>query len=645
MPTPRSLRLRRLQRAALLLPIGFMAASCGSSDTAIALHVTNIPGSTTELRVAASIDGQSAMAPGSYAPPASGASDLRLGVRLINRTSGQASFDVAACNSACLLSRNSTKADLAQGNAEIDVALKSVPEALSLSLCTPRADLLCSMQWERNPATGEGTFTVHGSTFSSGAAVYLDGVKYPSPLITSPNRVELPSFPTLTKDQYVVEVQNADKTSILRRMSLGGLPLDVLPKAIELSQPPSQPDRMPYVVHLAIEDLDRDGNQDFVVVGAFFQNVFGVVPAKPGFLVPYYGDGKRGFVRGDAILNLPGVPRAITVASIKADAPPQLIVSLADVLTFGTTSYAVDYQLGGEIYILDPSGPRTYGAPIEVRPLPQFNGRSASQVLVTDVDGDNKKDLVVATTNARSLKNISAGAVLLWLQGPAATWQLSKLATDAPKTIVDRADTAPLAILPWDGPTGGEPGGLALALYNPNTARGELQILRSLTSATPTTASTQPMGGMSQQLFTGDFSGDGKRDLLVTLPIANDRQTAQRRIELFSQVSTGSSPAILDVQQPFGLAVAADLFADRREDLLLYTTKDSAPLLGVLPSRTVAPYLTQPAFHMPIRGAGQSLLAAGDLDRDGKPDIVSVTTGTLDLFAPLTGQIDIYFGR
>ena len=118
------------------------------------------------------------------------------------------------------------------------------------------------------------------------------------------------------------------------------------------------------------------------------------------------------------------------------------------------------------------------------------------------------------------------------------------------------------------------------------------------------------------------------------------------RIGQCSQIGTGSSPTSLDVQQPFGLAIAADLFADRREDLLLYTTnKDSAALLAVLPSRTIAPHLTQPAFHMPIRGAGQSLLAAGDFDRDGKPDIVSVTTGTLDLFAPLTGQIDIYFGR
>ncbi len=127
--------------------------------------------------------------------------------------------------------------------------------------------------------------------------------------------------------------------------------------------------------------------------------------------------------------------------------------------------------------------------------------------------------------------------------------------------------------------------------------------------------------------------------------MGNDRKTQLRRIELHTAVGGAGVPTSLDLPQPFGLATAIDLFADRRDDLVLYSSKDGIAQLGVFPARTLAPYLLQPAYNVQILGAGQALLAAGDLDHDGRSDLVSVTTGTLDAVSPFTSQIDVFFGR
>ncbi|MBL9009087.1 MAG: hypothetical protein JNJ46_32805 [Myxococcales bacterium] len=644
MSAPRSIRrLQRLLSAAISLCV-LAECSCGSSDTALALVVSNIPAGATELRVLAAVDGQAAMSAGSYAPPPAGVSDLRVGVRLVNRSAGQAALDVAACNSVCLLAQNRAQIDLSGGSGDYALALQNQPEALDLRLCAARNSILCSLQFERDAQTGIGAFSLHGSGFSPGAKVYIDGSPVATSPVTSNHRVELSAFALLSKDAWLLEVQNPDTSSIVRRLSIGGLPLDVIPKTIEPSGPPAQADRIPYVTSAVIEDLDRDGNPDIAFVGLYFYSAVGLVPDKPGFLVTYYGDGKRGFVRGDILQNLPGLPRSLSAAQLKGTGQPQLIVSLANTTPIlFNVNYIPENPNGGSVAILDPSGPRSYGPLIVAQPM-LLGTRSPHQTLVLDVDRDGHRDLVAALSNARSLVGSTSGAILWW-RGAGATWQLSNLATDIPMAINIGNTLSPLAMQPWEGPTGTEPGGLAVAAYNSAASRAELHILNNLSAATPATVSMLPLGGTPLQLLAGDFSGDGKRDLLVTLPLANDRRTSQRRVELFTNTANGSAPMALELSQAIGTAVAMDLFADRRDDLVLQTSKDGSAQLAVLPSRTVAPYLTQPTYAVQARGAGAPLLVAGDLDRDGKPDVVSLTTGTLDYTSSFTGQLDVYFGR
>jgi hypothetical protein len=648
MNPPSSLRARSRWLPSTCLPLLLVAlSSCSESDTSIALRVTNIPAEATELRVLAEVDGQAAASPGSYAPPAAGDSDLRLGVRLLNRRTGQATLDVAACNSACLLSEARTQVDLSQGNAEPTLELIAQPEALDLRLCAPRAAILCSLQWEQAAPTGERLFSAQGAGFAAGATLYADGSRMPGITVAASHRIEFPQFGLINKESLLIEVQNPDRSSILRRLPIAGLPLDSTPRTIDTSKPASQIDRVPFVTAATVADLDRDGHLDIAVTGAFFINAEGTVPNKPGFLAIYWGDGKRGFTRSELVLNLTGIPRAITVGNLKGSGMPQIVIAAGDPLTVGSTNYAIDYQFGGLLSILDPTGPRSYGSAIEVRPTPQFGFRSPHQVLILDVDGDGQNDLVAALSNFRALLTSTYGAVYWW-KGSGAAWSLSGIPSEIPKVLLELNDLFPLAMVPWAGPTGNQPGSLALTVYNnTNSSRpqAELRILSNLGAMTPTLVSTQVLGGVPLQLFEGDFSGDGQRDLLVTLPLSTDRKAPLRRIELYPGARVTPSPTAIDLAQPFGLAASIDLFADRRDDLVLSSSKDGIAQLGVFASRPVAPYLGQPAYSLQLLGAGQALLATGDFDKDGKTDLVSVTTGTLDSVSALTSQLDVFFGR
>lgn len=643
-----TLSLTRAQRRALTsagLLLGLTAQlACSSTDTAIALHVTGIPTAATELRVLASVDGQTATSPGSYAPPAAPDSDLRLGIRLVNRSTGQATLEVAACNSACLLAQSRTQIDLSLGNAEPTADLIPQSDTLDLRLCAARAAILCSLQLERNAQTGESLFGLHGTSFATGSELFADGTRLSASTVSSSTRIEFPQFPLFSKDSTLVEVKNPDQSSILRRLSVAGLPLAIVPKTLDASQPTSQIDRIPFVTQVAVADLDGDGNLDIALTGAFFVNAQGAVPNKPGFLALYWGDGKRGFVRGDLVTGLTGIPRAITVGSMKGTGLPQILVSSGDPVMVGSAYYAIDFQVGGSLLVFDPSAPRTYGAPIEVRPTPAFSLRSPHQAVVMDVDGDGQNDLVVALSNYRTLLISDYGAVLWW-KGAGASWSLGSLTTDMPKVLLDRTDTFPLALLPWSGPTGTQPGSLAMTVYNRSASRAELRILNNLSAATPTLTSTQPLGGTPLQLLDGDFSGDGQRDLLVTLPLGNDRKTQLRRIELFTRVGTTGNAEALDLPQPFSFAAVLDLFGDRRDDLVLYSSKDGIAQLGVFVSRSITPHIVGPTYGVQLLGAGQALLGSADLDRDGHADVISATTGTLDAVSPFTTQLDVFFGR
>lgn len=633
--------------------IGFAVATalwagCSADDTSLALRVSGIPPSASELRVHATIDGQPSTTVGSYAPPSGNQAELRLGVRLVGHSSGQATLSVAACNSACLLAQQSVTVDLAAGNSEPTVPLQSAAEKLDLSRCAPRAPILCNLQLERDASTGQVRFALEGSGFDGSSFVSADGTKIETPQLASPGRIEFAQLPTLTGAVSLMEVGLADRTSVLRRLPTLNLPLDSVPQTVEPAMPAPQLNRMPIVTAMHVADLDLDGHPDVVVAGVYFSTTQGEVSDSPGFLSIYWGDGKRGFARTPITTTLPAIPRSLTAASLRGGGLPQLVLGTGDYLQFGGKNYVTDVQPSGSVWFFDPTAPRTYGAPVEIKLGSRFSSVSPHQIAAMDIDRDGQLDLVIGLSNTRTLPVSFAGALAYW-KGSGAGWQFSMLNPAALSTIIlDVLKVSPLAFVPWDGVDGKKPGGLAVAVSktaNLIDYTGELWMFSNNGSGTLTVTSQVQTGGMALQLLPGDFNGDGRQDLLCTLPVGNDRKTALRRLALFTAADTAAAPTTLDLPAPLGLATTIDLFADRRDDLVLYAADTAGKRLAIMPTTTVAPYLPPAPFSLSPRDAGQTLLASGDLDGDGKRDLISVSVGTVDSVSPYSGQFDIYYGR
>ncbi|HNN91741.1 MAG TPA: VCBS repeat-containing protein [Pseudomonadota bacterium] len=619
-----------------------LAIACGPGDTAIALHVSQIPLLANELRVQVDVDGQLSGTVGSYAPPPAMQSELRVGVRLIKKASGQAALSVAACNGACLLAQNSLRVDLAQGDAEPGLPLVAERERLDLNRCAARAPILCNLQLERSDR-GSVTFALEGAGLEGGSGLSVDGQAVPSARVVSPSRIESSQLPKLSRDDNLVEVATSAQSSVLRRLNIAGLPLGPTPITVEQSQPSPQLDRIPIVTNVHVADLDLDGHQDVAVAGTYYLNTSGAVPANPGFVSIYYGDGQRGFVRRNLPTALAGFPRSLTSGQLRGSGLPQLIVSTADLSTFLGVSYAFEFPPSGAVVILEQTAPRTYAAPIEIK-IPTY---SPHQALVMDIDRDGQNDLLVGLSNVRTLVFSFVGSLGYW-KGGGAGWQLNTLTSGMLSPIInDLAAVVPLSFEPWDGATGNQPGGLAVAVERKSgiNFQGELWLVRSngaggFTSSTPLTTP-----GLALQLMAGDFSGDGRRDLLLTLPVANDRKTALRRVALFTDPEGGAAASSFDLALSLGTASAIDLFGDRRDDLVLYQADSTAGQLSMLPTQSIAPHLGEPPYAMAVSGRGQALLASGDLDHDGHADLVVVTTGTLDNVSPYTSQFDVHYGR
>ncbi len=619
-----------------------LTIACGPGDTAIALHISQIPLLANELRVQVDVDGQLSATVGSYAPPPAMQSELRVGVRLLKKASGQAELAVAACNGACLLAQNSLRLDLAQGDAEPSLSLVTQRERLDLNRCAARAPILCNLQLERSDR-GSVTFALEGTGLENGSGLSVDGQAVPSARVVSPSRIESSQLPKLARDDNLIEVATSAQSSVLRRLNIAGLPLGPAPLTAESSQPTPQLDRIPIVTNVHVADLDLDGHLDIAVAGTYYLNASGAVPTNPGFVTLYYSDGQRGFVRRNLTTALTGFPRSLTSGKLRGSGLPQLIVSTGDVTNIAGTNYPFELLPGGAVVILEQTAPRTYAAPIEIK----IATYAPHQALVMDIDRDGQNDLLLGLSNVRTLVFSFFGSLLYW-KGSGAGWQLSTLTSAMLSPIInDPFGAVPLSFEPWDGATGNQPGGLAVAVERKVGIdfRGELWLLRSNGAGGFTTQTQLTTPGLALQLIAGDFSGDGRRDLLLTLPVENDRKTALRRVALFTDPEGGVAASSFDLALSLGTASAIDLFSDRRDDLVLYQADSSAGQLSILPTQSVAPHLGQPPYAMAVSGRGQALLGSGDLDHDGHADLVVVTTGTLDSVSPYTSQFDVHYGR
>jgi FG-GAP-like repeat/IPT/TIG domain/Secretion system C-terminal sorting domain len=322
-------------------------------------------------------------------------------------------------------------------------------------------------------------------------------------------------------------------------------------------------------------------------------------------------------------------PYAFAAPQNLATDPDLITVTLGDEDGDGKPDIVAGHNLGGGTAV---SNFRNTGSPalISFAPAVKLNNDpagAASNIAFSDLDGDGKPDLSIATgadiySVSMFMNRSTPGTISLatnqFLGQPVLEGiRISPIDLDGD----GRADLVVLG--------GGEPGsGNTLNIYRNLSSKGIVNFdnrIFYMTNTDPT------------NLVTADFDGDGKPDIAVVTPA---------EVQVFLNTSSlgnisFAAPLNLTIgggsTYQFGI-VAADLDGDGKIDLAA-----TVPDRGVLSifRNTSTPGLISFAARQDISGGEPENLAVTDLDGDGKPDLVASNQDQILIFknTSTTGSI------
>lgn len=264
-------------------------------------------------------------------------------------------------------------------------------------------------------------------------------------------------------------------------------------------------------------------------------------------------------------------------------------------------------------------------------------GYTAQGVVMADVNGDGKLDIIVSSWWNANNENQGLVGVLLG-NGDGSFEPVVTYATGgAPNYSVVVADV-----------NGDGKPDIIVASCSPNpgtcgSVDGVVSVLLGNGNGTFQSALTFDAGAaQTAHVFVADLNGDGKPDVIVSNYFGGSSGDGTVAVLLGNGNGTFRSPVLYDsgAQDANGIA-AADVNGDGVPDLLVANRCDSCAgggVVGVLLGNGDGTF--RPVTAYPTGGRNSSFVAVADLNGDGKPDLV---VANLNIFIP-AGSVSVFLG-
>ena len=282
---------------------------------------------------------------------------------------------------------------------------------------------------------------------------------------------------------------------------------------------------------------------------------------------------------------------AVVVADLNGD-------GRADLLT-ANGAYTNGYADPGYASLALQAAGGTLGTPSRLTV-----GGDPAALALGDLNGDGRVDFAVA--------NAATGTVSVFLQSATTAGTFTLAAT------LRTGGLAPLDVAIGDLNQDGKPD-LAVATSGSNAV---MVFFQGATAADYPTALSLALGGDPRAVAIADLNGDGRPDLAVAT-------TADVVSVLFQNATAGTFASALDLPtgpRPVALRVA-DLNADGRLDLVTanYRSNGGDGLSVILQGATAGTFSA--TVNLDAGDAYAAGLALGDVDGDGRPDLVVACAG------------------